>query len=251
VVAIAAGLAHSVALKDDGSVVVWGNNDEEQLYVPLSAQSGVVAIAAAEEYVMALKNDGSVVGWGAVLAIPSTVPHTVTAIAGGYGHQVALKTDGSIVVWGNDDQAQLDVPPAAQSNVTAIAAGDLHSVILRSDGSVVAWGPGTNDLGTYPEFGQSLVPPVAQSGVLAIAAGNFHTVAIVTPVVPLTVSRSGNELITSWRSSALGFTLQSTTNLSPPVLWTDVTNAPVVISEHFVVTNAFTGAARYYRLRKP
>jgi formylglycine-generating enzyme required for sulfatase activity len=109
VTAIAAGAFYTVALKNDGSVLAWGNNDRGQTDVPVAAQSGVTAIAA------------------------------------GFYHSVALKNDGTVVVWGPNSYGQTNVPVAAQSGVVAIAAGgDLgggsHSVALKSDGSVVQWG---------------------------------------------------------------------------------------------------------------
>ena len=62
--AIAAGINQTVDLKDDGSVVTWGDNGFGQTTIPLVAQSGVMAIAAGAAHIMALKTDGSVVAWG-------------------------------------------------------------------------------------------------------------------------------------------------------------------------------------------
>ena len=44
-----------------GAVVAWGSNGFGQTTVPVAAQSGVVAIAAGNQHTVALKNDGSVV----------------------------------------------------------------------------------------------------------------------------------------------------------------------------------------------
>ena len=54
VVAIAAGGGHTVALKQDGTVVAWGRNIEGQTTVP-AGLSGVVAIAAGQSHTVALK----------------------------------------------------------------------------------------------------------------------------------------------------------------------------------------------------
>ena len=62
--AISAGLGHSVALKNDGSVVAWGYNHVGQTTVPVAAKSGVEAIAAGNFHTVALKSDGSIVAWG-------------------------------------------------------------------------------------------------------------------------------------------------------------------------------------------
>ena len=62
-VAIAAGGAHSLALKADGTVVGWGYNDYGQAN-GAAAGSNVVAIAAGGTHSLALKADGTVVGWG-------------------------------------------------------------------------------------------------------------------------------------------------------------------------------------------
>jgi hypothetical protein len=61
---------------------------------------------------------------------------------------------------------------------------------------------------------------------------------------------NGNELILSWPTNAVGFTLQSTLDLTPPVTWLDSTSVPAVIGARFTLTNTPSGGARFYRLRK-
>jgi len=62
---------------------------------------------------------------------------------------------------------------------------------------------------------------------------------------------NGNELILSWPTNAVGFTLQSTLNLAPPVTWIDSMSVPTVIDARFTLTNDTSGGAQFYRLRKP
>jgi hypothetical protein len=92
------------------------------------------------------------------------------------------------------------------------------------------------------------------SGVTAIAAGGALTVALIggVPLLPfLKAQPSGNELLLSWPTNGVGFTLQSTLNLTPPVTWIDSTNLPAVIGAQFTVTKTLTGNALFYRLKKP
>jgi len=60
---IAAGSSHSLALKDDGTVVGWGSNVDGQITIP-TGLTGVTAISAGLRHSMALKSDGTVVAWG-------------------------------------------------------------------------------------------------------------------------------------------------------------------------------------------
>ena len=170
VVAIAARGFHTVALKQDGTVVAWGSNNSGQTTVP-AGLSGVVAIAVGRLYTVALKQDGTVVAWGSNSDGQATVPaglSGVVAIAVGGFHTVALKQDGTVVAWGNNDDGQTTVP-ADLSGVEAIAATGNHTVALKQDRTVVAWG--------FNDDGQTTVP-ADLSGVVAIAATGNHIVAL-------------------------------------------------------------------------
>ena len=99
---IAAGHEHSLAIKEDGTVVAWGKNDYNQCDVP-SGLKDVVAIRAARRHSLALKEDGTVVAWGwneyNVCDVPSGLKDVVAIEAGG-SHSLALKEDGTVVAWG-------------------------------------------------------------------------------------------------------------------------------------------------------
>ncbi len=55
-------------------------------------------------------------------------------------------------------------------------------------------------------------------------------------------------VILTWPTNAAGFTLQSTTNLVSPVVWSAVAPAPVVVNGQDAVTNPVSGTQQFYRL---
>jgi hypothetical protein len=64
----------------------------------------------------------------------------------------------------------------------------------------------------------------------------------------LTSTASGTSVILTWSTNAFGFTLQSTTNLGSPAVWTTNSPAPVVIAGQKTITNPITGPQKFYRL---
>jgi hypothetical protein len=60
-----------------------------------------------------------------------------------------------------------------------------------------------------------------------------------------------NQFSLAWPTNASGFSLQATTNLSPVVIWTPVTNTAVVAGTNFSVTLTRTNGNRFFRLVFP
>ena len=173
---VAAGYAHGVALKSDGTVWTWGYNGYGQLgngtrggtyltATQVPGLSGVVAISAGVFSSLALQSQAGAMAWGGNVQgalgdgsyVNSSTPVAVaalsglSAITGGWAHSVALRSDGTVWAWGYNVSGELgdgsnvtrrntpgQVPRLA--GVVAIASGDHHNVALRSDGTVWAWG---------------------------------------------------------------------------------------------------------------
>src|SRR5437870_2878394 len=57
--AIAAGTAHNLAVKSDGTVLAWGDNSEGQITLP-TGLSNVVAVAAGWYHSLALRSNGTI-----------------------------------------------------------------------------------------------------------------------------------------------------------------------------------------------
>ena len=188
VVAIAAGLLHSLALCSDGTVAAWGFNSYGQLGDNTTTSRPVpVAVNTAA-------------GFSALFG------KTVVAIAAGAEYSLALCSDGTVAAWGYNFGGQLGdntrtnrfVPVAVNTasdlsalfgkTVVAIAAGSYQSLALCSDGTVAAWGG--NDNGELGDNTTTAHPvPVAVNTapgvsalwgkrVSAIASGYYHSLAL-------------------------------------------------------------------------
>ena len=71
-IAIAAGRAHSIALKDDGTIVEWGFICGPCPY-PLTAESiPGIALAAGDYHGLLLRADGRVFAWGCGIRTPAS-----------------------------------------------------------------------------------------------------------------------------------------------------------------------------------
>jgi alpha-tubulin suppressor-like RCC1 family protein len=182
--AITAGWFHTVALKSDGTLWAWGNNEFGQLGDGTTAAARLLGLEPLKRTIPVQESTGAT-DWSAIAS-------------GGFQtgdeayHTVALKSDGTLWGWGYNGNGQLgdgttwnkDIPTQESTEATswsAIAAGGWHTVALRSDGTLWAWGKNN-----YGQLGDGTVaekhtPTQESTGATnwsAISAGFGRTVAL-------------------------------------------------------------------------
>jgi alpha-tubulin suppressor-like RCC1 family protein len=213
VVAVSAGSyngADSVALKNDGKVVLWGADDGSTNIV--AGLSNVVAI----ENDIALKSDGKMTAWGKNLQLhPMFMPEELTNVIAIAGHnpwiRYAVLKDGTVVEWSLQGQIEVERIPFVDPNdprvrvktrnedykvvegiksPVALADGWSHILALKSDGTVFGWGangdgestgiPTKDPTKEDPYYAEGLVTIGGQvlSNVTAVAAGNHMSLAL-------------------------------------------------------------------------
>jgi uncharacterized repeat protein (TIGR03803 family) len=81
------------------------------------------------------------------------------------------------------------------------------------------------------------------------AAGTIFSISLLSTNPPrLTITPSPTSVTLAWPTNAAGFTLQSTTNIISPAVWTVVSPPPVVIEDRYAVTNSLSRSQEVYRL---
>ena len=242
---ISAGEFHSVALKTDGSVVVWGNNEYGQVGNNTLINSVPFPTATA------------------------TTMGIVTSISAGAYHTVALKADGDVWAWGyGGDGAIGDNNPADAlvprrttiANVVRIEAhGAYHTLARTRSGQIFAWGSNT-----YGEIGNGtiinqLIPlnisAAAGTGgnlgtnIAVFGAGVFSSFALNAPQATTPTGAStlrGDQFSIIFPASTVAGTTEiriidpTATGLTVPAGYTILANS----TGYDITTNAaFTGAA--------
>jgi alpha-tubulin suppressor-like RCC1 family protein len=175
-IAVAAGAAHSCALRATGSVVCWGDNSSGAL--------GDGTQSPRSSPVPVLNPDGSTLAG-------------VVAIAAGFSHTCAVRVDGTARCWGSKSGGKLGTGEsniaapfilttaatvASLSDAVSITAGTNHTCAVRASGSVSCWG--SNFAGALGNGGADNathalprdVPGLTD--IIGVAAGGDHTCAL-------------------------------------------------------------------------
>ena len=149
--AISAGGSHNCAIKADGTISCWGNNEHGQTNPP---DGQYTAISAGGSHNCAIATDGTISCWGGdqwfgLWASLNSPDGQFTAISAGGQHTCAIATDGTISCWGYNDYGQTNSP---RGQFTAISAGARHSCAIATNNTFNCWGFDSDGQATEPHF---------------------------------------------------------------------------------------------------
>jgi len=183
---VSSGGSHTAAIKNDGTLWVWGNNaygrlgtnDVVQKLTPVTTFAGGnnwKQVAAGFSQTLAIKTDGTLWVWGSSTngrlgtndEIQRLTPVTTFTggnnwkqISSGSSHVAAIKTDGTLWNWGSGANGRLGTNDIIDRStpVTTFAGGNdwkqvsngyFHTVAIKTDGTLWGWGfTGYGQLGT-------------------------------------------------------------------------------------------------------
>ena len=179
---VSAAHSFAIALKKDGSLWGWGNNQFGQFGdtfytkdpyahgifphpIQIGADTDWKYISAGVGSIFAIKKDGTMWSWGS-----GSIPNTPAAkhfnpiqvgtdtdwesVSAGAFHYLALKKNGTLWAWGQNGYGQLGVGSILINNATivqvgtdsdwkSIFAGDNHNAALKTNGTLWTWGENT------------------------------------------------------------------------------------------------------------
>lgn len=167
-------------LREDGTIVGWGDNRMGQLGTtptklllkPQTVADGidgaqVADIQCGNENTLFLLKDGTVWTCGTyargtqglgrlngIVKTPTRIPglERIVQITCGFGHNAALDADGHIWIWGRNDYGQLGIGSKASrdrpemlplENITAVNCGGKFTLAQDREGTLWGWGSNT------------------------------------------------------------------------------------------------------------
>lgn len=163
---VSAGKNHTVALKNDGTVVAIGDNSKGQCNT--EKWNDIARVYAGGEHTVVLDKNKAVYATGDNSKGQCDVSRwkDIIDVSAGELHTVGVENVGRVVATGDNTYGQCDVDD--WSGIIEVSAGNRHTVGLKLDGTVVAVGDN--------EHGECDVK--SWSNIVLVVAGNGYTAGL-------------------------------------------------------------------------
>jgi alpha-tubulin suppressor-like RCC1 family protein len=204
------GWYHTIALKTDGTLWVWGDNEYGQLGdnttvdkltpIQIGTTTNWQTIATGIYHSLAIKTDGTLWFWGSRSNIYGTssqnnIPTQIGTdtnwlkLAGGQHHCAAIKTDGTLWTWGENSTGQLGdgtttyrtnpIQVGTATDWLDVSVGTRYTIATKNNFSLWSWGynySGQLGNGTSGNNSNVFIPTQVGTSLDAskIAAGGYH-----------------------------------------------------------------------------
>ena len=171
--------AYIALTKDGAVVYSGFQKDNALVRIPDGLSSGVVDIAASSNAVAAVKEDGTVVVWGNATNGEANVPEFESKpveLYGGRYHFTALMDDGEVISWGDNTHGQADVPASVNDNeIETVYAGFYQNYAITTTGEVETWGLDGYYCGT-DALGRDVLNRIVNGGKVTMTVGAISVI---------------------------------------------------------------------------
>ena len=208
------GWYHTIALKTDGTLWAWGDNEYGQLGdnttvdkltpTQIGTATNWQTIETGIYHSLALKTDGTLWFWGSRFNIYGTstqnnIPIQIGTdtnwfkLAGGQHHCAAIKTDGTLWTWGENSTGQLGdgttiyrttpIQVGTATDWLDVSAGTRYTIATKNNLSLWSWGynyGGVLGIGTSGNNSDVYIPTQVGTSLDSnkISGGGYHALVI-------------------------------------------------------------------------